>query len=228
MSRTTSQESQENEGAQGETADAVRSSTAEGRGTLGWSGDWSAQQISAVAARVSAVLVAFGLIGFGLGFVLGPSYLARAEFALPANQSDLVLDDHASVLIDTFTSDAVLGPVAQRFLVDVGDLRRRVDVALEVGTDVALETEIEARPATLVVEVNDNSYGRAVAINRAIFAQYLLEVDGRPVRPLDEPAVSHESGLATGLRGALSVIPVGLPFAALVSWQTRRRQLWSS
>lgn len=141
--------------------------TADGR--TGPSDEWTTGQLASVLTRALAVVVVLALIGFGLGAMRGPTNVATAEFVYTLDQSvpDSFLREDRRLLtqVATFTSDAVLRPVARQFDVDVEDLRGSIDI------------ETVALSEVLRLQVTDPDAGRALAMNRAVLDQYLLVVN---------------------------------------------------
>ena len=130
--------------------------------------EWTTAQLTAVLFRAGVVALVLSLVGFGLGFLRGPSQVARAEFVytLDGSVPDSFLREDRRLLtqVATFTSDAVLGPVARQFELDVEELRAAIDIQTVDLSEV------------LRLEVTDTDPGRALAINRAVLDQFLVVV----------------------------------------------------
>lgn len=158
------------------------------------SGTWTGTQLATVARQALLVMVGFGLIGYGLGFVRGGGHTARAEFIYTLDESvpDSFLREDRRLLtqVVTFSSDAVLTPVAADFDLSVDDLRSRINVETLNLSEV------------LQLEVRDGDADQAVALNRAVLAQYLaVTTKAAPVGTGDE-LLDQRSAIVAELEAA--------------------------
>jgi hypothetical protein len=176
------EESQESEDAAEETTEAERPPAAVGIKTTtlpsgpgtGAEPRWTSGDLRQVAGRALAVLAVLGLVGYGLGVSRGGTSTARTEFVYTLDESvpDSFLREDRRLLtqVVTFTSDAVLTPVAERFDTDVDDLRGRIDVETLEMSEV------------LRLDVSDPDADQALAISEAVLDRYLaVTVAAQPV-----------------------------------------------
>lgn len=152
---------------------------------------WRSGDAAEVARRALAVLVLIPVLFFGLGLVQGESHVSRSEFvySLDGSVPDGFLREDRRLLtqIVTFTSDAVLGPVADEYGMDIDDLRAKIDVETVDLSEV------------LRLDVRDADAATALELNRAVLDQYLRTVNGENNTSFSQDLVSRRRDLVADL-----------------------------
>jgi len=158
---------------------------------------WHGRDVAEVLRKVLAVLVVLPAIGYGLGMLRGESYTSRSEFlySLDGSVPDGFLREDRRLLtqIVTFTSDAVLGPVAEVYDLEADELRAKIDVETVDLSEV------------LRLEVSDSDPGRAMDLNRAVLDQHLRTVTGQNSTEFSKELTERRSELAAELEAAAAV-----------------------
>ncbi len=155
---------------------------------------WRGQDVAEVVRKVLAVLVVLPAIGYGLGALRGESYVSRAEFvySLDGSVPDGFLREDRRLLtqIVTFTSDAVLGPVAEEYDLEVEQLRAQIEVETVELSEV------------LRLEVSDDDATRALELNRAVLEQHLRTVTGENTTDFSQELTERRAEIASELDAA--------------------------
>jgi cell division protein FtsB len=174
--------------------DAVSETEAPVAGALAAEPTWRGQDVAEVVRKVLAVLVVLPAIGYGLGALRGESYVSRSEFvySLDGSVPDGFLREDRRLLtqIVTFTSDAVLGPVAEEYDLEVEQLRAKIDVETVDLSEV------------LRLEVSDNDAARALELNRAVLEQHLRTVTGENTTDFSQELTERRADIAAELDAA--------------------------
>lgn len=166
---------------------------------------WSLGDLRVVAAPLLAVLIVAGGVGFSLGMARGPAYTARQEIVYTLDESipDGFLREDRRLLtqLATLESEAVLGPVADRFDLDVEDLRAKLDVETIELSEV------------IRIDVTDDRRATATAINSAVVESY--------IRVVTAPVETDETTELTERRDALvdELADVDQALVDLDAWQ---------
>ena len=155
---------------------------------------WRGRDMAEIVRSVLAVLVVLPAIGYGLGALRGESHVSRSEFvySLDGSVPDGFLREDRRLLtqIVTFTSDAVLGPVAEEYDLEVEELRAKIDVETVDLSEV------------LRLEVSDDDPNRAVELNRAVLEQHLRTVTGESTTDFNQELTERRAEIANELDAA--------------------------
>ncbi len=174
--------------------DAVSETVAPVAGVAAAEPTWRGQDVAEVVRKVLAVLVVLPAIGYGLGALRGESYVSRSEFvySLDGSVPDGFLREDRRLLtqIVTFTSDAVLGPVAEEYDLEVEQLRAKIDVETVDLSEV------------LRLEVSDDDAARALELNRAVLEQHLRTVTGENTTDFSQELTERRAEIAAELDDA--------------------------
>lgn len=176
---------------------------------------WRVRDFGEVLRKVLAVLVVLSAIGYGLGMLRGESYTSRSEFvySLEGSVPDGFLREDRRLLtqIVTFTSDAVLGPVAEVYDLEVEELRAKIDLETVDLSEV------------LRLEVTDSDPDRAMDLNRAVLDQHLRTVTGQNSTEFSTELIERRAELEAELETAVAA--VADEQAELASLEAREQEL---
>lgn len=174
-----------------------------------------------VARRAALVVVAGGLFGW-LGAMTAPEeHVARAVLVV------VTVDDEASAArsmatqLALITGDAVLGPVAERARIPLGDLARTVDADLEPEESL-LRLDVTAATATRAREIATDVVTEYLTVSHTadVPAEGLARV--RLVIPPHEVAERRTTAGGGTATGATIGLGVALATAAITRVQGRR------